>query len=50
MKTKHQNLHDATKGKVRTELMALNAQCFRKEERSKIKHLSFHLRKQEKEE
>lgn len=50
MKTKHLNLCDATKAKIRRELMALNVQCFRKEERSKIKHLSFHSRKQEKEE
>lgn len=49
MKIKHQNLWDPVKAVLRWKFMdALNA-YIRKEKRSKINHLSFHLGKLEEE-
>lgn len=42
--TTYQNLEDAVKAVVRADWIAVNV-CVRKEERPKIGHLSFHLRK-----
>ena len=47
--TTSQNLWDAAKAMLRGKFVALNT-YIRREERSKIDHLSFHLRKLEKEE
>ena len=49
MKIERQNLWDAAKAIIRGKFIALNA-YIRKEERSEIDHLSFHLRQLEKEE
>ena len=47
--TTSQNLWDAAKAMFRGKFVALNT-YIRREERSKIDHLSFHLKKLEKEE
>ena len=48
MKTTYQNLQDAAKAAFRGKFIALNA-SIRREEKSKIDNLSFHLRKLEEE-
>ena len=49
MKIKYQNLWDVVKAELREKFISLDL-YIRKEERYKINHLGFHLRKLEKEE